>query len=140
MTFKEVFIFIAGVLLGYFGNFYFYKLSSKRQKEDIHLLSGEHLALNNKLDDVVKTIILGDSRKMLTVEDLNNLLEEHIYDEQNKGFLKYKKCPLCGSDNFIIRKDMEIDSEGPGAPYEEFNCNDCGHHEIGYEDFSIRSN
>lgn len=38
---------------------------------------------------------------------------------------RYYTCPICGSLNLLVTKDMEVDFDGPGPEFESWQCRDC---------------
>ena len=48
-------------------------------------------------------------------------------DSQSNQFAsrRYYTCPNCGSLNLSVTKDREVDYDGPGPEFENWQCNDC---------------
>jgi len=48
-------------------------------------------------------------------------------DCQNAGRIsrRYYTCPVCGSLNLTVVRDREVDFDGPGPEYENWECGDC---------------
>ncbi len=38
---------------------------------------------------------------------------------------RYYRCPNCGSLRLSVTKDREVDYDGPGPEFENWECNDC---------------
>jgi len=38
---------------------------------------------------------------------------------------RYYTCPICGSLNLSVTRDIEVDIDGPGPEYESWQCGDC---------------
>ena len=48
-------------------------------------------------------------------------------DSQSNQFAnrRYYQCPNCGSLSLSVTKDREVDYDGPGPEFENWECNDC---------------
>ena len=48
-------------------------------------------------------------------------------DSQSNQFAsrRYYKCPNCGSLSLSVTKDREVNYDGPGPEFENWECNDC---------------
>lgn len=90
--------------------------------------------LYNKFSRNLQHWILADTRRHLSVLDLNKILEEKTVDKDSGYPFPYKACPKCGSDNIYHDKDLDVDA-APGdnghtmfSPlyYKAIQCEDCG--------------
>lgn len=119
--------FIIGIILGgiitWIVAYIYYKRTFRDQEK-----------LYSKLSSNLRDWILADTRRHLSVTDLNDLLEEKTVDPESDYPFPYKACPKCGSENIYQDTDIEADVDiGDGGDilqtpiyYKALQCDDCG--------------
>ncbi len=55
-----------------------------------------------------------------------SLLLELDTQHQARTSRRYYTCPICGSLRLSMTRDIEIDFDGPGPEFEDWQCTDCG--------------
>ena len=54
-----------------------------------------------------------------------SLLLELDRQHDGQSSRRYYTCPNCGSLNLSVTRDREVDFDGPGPEYENWQCGDC---------------
>lgn len=123
----EILLFFLGLVLGglvsWLITHVYYRIATKEQD-----------AVYKKLSKKLQTWILADTRKHLSVADLNALLEQKTIDPDSDYPFPYKACPKCGSANVYRTTDVEGECEAGdnGEPFwtpiyfKALACDDCG--------------
>jgi len=115
-------IIIGGIITWYVAHAYYKKAYHDQE------------ALYNKFSSNLREWILADTRRHLSVPDLNQMLEEKTIDKDSDYPFPYKACPKCGSDNIYRGKDADADvdvgdeGEAVFTPiyYKAMQCEECG--------------
>lgn len=92
----EIFLFTAGIVLGWAIQHIYSLRSSKERKE-----------LFSKLSTDLRDMIVSDPRDTLSVSDLNELIEQRTIDRTANEPLPYKACPKYGSTEINKRESID---------------------------------
>jgi hypothetical protein len=119
--------FIAGIAIGALVSWAIAHVYYRRASKD-------QASLYKKLSSDLRGWILADTRKHLSVADLDALLQEKTIDPSSSGTLGFKACPKCGSENLSRESDLEVDTDvgDYGEPVHSpiyipaIACLDCG--------------
>ncbi|MCK4339461.1 MAG: hypothetical protein KAW87_05690 [Candidatus Cloacimonetes bacterium] len=101
-----------------------YYKSSKKDQDDLY----------KKLNSETRDIILKVQKDSLSVKELNEILEEKVFDKESSEIFPYKVCPKCGSENLIRSFEYIVDTDigNNGEPFHTaskcptIECFDCG--------------
>jgi hypothetical protein len=105
----DIILFVSGVLFGWLINHIYASRANRDQRN-----------LYNKLSAEIRGYILADPRDLLTVLELNKLLDEKTIDRSTRDPLPYKACPKCGSRN-LLRGMIERHDDN----FYVIECRDC---------------
>ena len=83
-------------------------------------------ALEKSVPEKLKKILIENSDRQLSFEELKNLIDKQIYDMETDDPLPYKKCPNCGNEE-LVRSGGENSN---GEAVFIINCNECGWSEL----------
>lgn len=95
----EIILFIAGAVIGIIASWVIAHAYYKKSFED-------QGTLFNKLSEDTRQVILSDKRVSLSIQELNELLEEKTVDRASDDPLPYIACPKCGSPK-LVRRGVE---------------------------------
>lgn len=84
--YQSLIITIIGFLVGGFTSFFISKHFYDKSSKDL-----------DKLSPLIRDILTESPKKLLTISELNKLVEEKVYDTNSTSPLPLKCCPECGS-------------------------------------------
>ncbi len=107
-------LFIIGIIITWLVTRFYYRLSAKDQK-----------SILNKIPEELKKAIRDDRRELLTVKELNELLEQKTLDKSKDGLDVFKVCPKCGSAHLNRGKEWYVDGPDQAWQFNILECADC---------------
>lgn len=107
-----------GLLSGWLITHIYYVISNREQR-----------ILYEKLPQVIRRALLED---VVSVAELNRMIEARTRDAENPGPLNYNACPKCGEPvvkgtDFVVDTDVGDDGEAfhTATPYKTLSCESC---------------